>query len=69
MLQRMIGAAMFNAATYEEIEADQGALGQAVMVVLLVTLCGVIGGILGGLLGGVSALIVLVAYHHCNDGW
>ncbi len=60
MLQRMIGAAMFNAATYEEIEADQGALGQAVMVVLLVTLCGVIGGILGGLLGGVSALGIVL---------
>ena len=52
MIQRMIGAALFNRQTYEEIEADQGALGQAVGVVLLVTLCGIIGGVIGGLLVG-----------------
>ena len=56
MLRRMIGAATFNAATYEEIEADQGALGQAVMVVLIVTLCGAIGGVLSDLFGGASLL-------------
>ena len=55
MIQRMIGAALFNAETYEEIEADPGAIGQAVMVVLLVTLCGTVGGIIGGLLGDASA--------------
>ena len=38
MIQRMIGAALFNADTYEEIEADPGAIGQAILVVLLVTL-------------------------------
>ncbi len=54
MIQRMIGAALFNRHTYEEIEADQGALGQAVVVVLLVTLCGIIGGIIGGLFEGES---------------
>ena len=52
MIQRMIGAALFNRHTYEEIEADQGALGQAIGVVLLVTLCGIIGGVIGGLLVG-----------------
>ena len=52
MLQRMLGAAFFNAHTYEEIEADQGALGQAIGVVILVTVCGIIGGIIGGLLSG-----------------
>ena len=52
MIQRMIGAAFFNANTYEEIEADQGALGQAIGVVLLVTLCGVVGGVIGGLMKG-----------------
>ena len=31
MIQRMIGAAFFNRQTYEEIEQDQGALGQAVV--------------------------------------
>lgn len=52
MLQRMIGAAFFNAQTYEEIEADTGALGQAIGVVMLVTVCGVIGGIIDGMLSG-----------------
>lgn len=50
MLQRMLGAAFFNAQTYEEIEADQGALGQAIGVVMLVTVCGIIGGIIDGML-------------------
>ena len=60
MLQRMIGAAMFNAATYEEIEADRGALGQAIGVVLLVTVCGIVGGAIDGLLGdeGAGGIIV-----------
>ena len=60
MIQRMIGAAFFNRHTYEEIEADQGALGQAVGVVLLVTLCGIVGGIIGGLLGEASAIRIIV---------
>ena len=51
----MIGAALFNAHTYEEIEADQGALGPAIGVVLLVTVCGAIGGLIDGLLGGEAA--------------
>ena len=60
MIQRMIGAALFNAETYEEIEADPGAIGQAILVVLLVTLCGAVGGIIGGLLGDASALRILL---------
>lgn len=60
MIQRMIGAAFFNRETYEEIEADQGALGQAIGVVLLVTLCGIIGGIIGGLLGEASVIKIIV---------
>ncbi len=60
MIQRMIGAALFNAQTYEEIEADQGALGQAIGVVLLVTLCGVVGGIIGGLLQGSAGLGIVL---------
>ena len=60
MIQRMIGAALFNRHTYEEIEADQGALGQAIGVVLLVTLCGIIGGVIGGLLGEASALKIIM---------
>lgn len=56
MLQRMIGAALFNAQTYEEVEADQNALGQALMVVVLVTICGAIGGLIGDILDGATAL-------------
>ena len=60
MIQRMIGAALFNAETYEEIEADPGAIGQAVLVVVLVTLCGMVGGIIGTIWGGASALGVIL---------
>ena len=60
MIQRMIGAALFNRQTYEEIEADQGALGQAVGVVLLVTLCGIIGGVIGGLMSGEAVLGIVL---------
>ena len=61
MIRRMMGAAFFNAETYEEIEADPSAIGQAVLVVILVTVCGAIGGLIGAMLGGASALgIVLV---------
>ena len=60
MIQRMIGAALFNAETYEEIEADPGAIGQAILVVILVTVCGAVGGIIGGLLGDASALRIVL---------
>ena len=61
MIRRMMGAAFFNAETYEEIEADPSAIGQAVLVVILVTVCGAVGGLIGAMLGGASALgIVLV---------
>ncbi len=61
MIQRMIGAALFNAETYEEIEADPGAIGQAIVVVLLVTVCGAVGGLIGALIGGASALGIILA--------
>ena len=60
MIQRMIGAALFNAHTYEEVEADETALGQALGVVVLVTICGGIGGLIGGILGGATALGLIV---------
>lgn len=60
MLQRMIGAAFFNANTYEEIEADQSALGQAIGVVVLVTICGAIGGLVSGVLEGATALSIII---------
>ncbi len=60
MLQRMIGAALFNAHTYEEIESDQSALGQAIGVVILVTICGVIGGLVGGIIGDATAKDIIL---------
>ena len=47
MLSRMVGAALFRAETYEDIESDATAIGQAFMVVLLVTVCGILGGVIG----------------------
>ena len=59
MFQRMIKAAMFDTATYEEIEADRGALDQAIVVVILVTFCGIIGGMLSALLAGFGVWAVV----------
>ena len=59
MFQRMIKAAMFDVATYEEIEADRGALDQAVGVVILVTFCGIIGSMLAALLAGLGIWAVV----------
>ena len=52
MLQRMIGAAMLRASTYEEIEADRSALPQAIGIVILVTLCGIVGDVIASAVGG-----------------
>lgn len=61
MLDRMKGAAMLDVATYEEVEADTTALGQAAGVVVIVAICQAIGtsgeGIGTALLAGVAALI------------
>ena len=60
MIQRMIGASFFNAETYEDIEADPSAIGQAILVVMLVTICGMVGGVIGALLGEVSTLKIIL---------
>ena len=60
MFQRMMGAAMFNAETYEDIEADPGAIGPAIVVVILVTICGAVGGVIDGLLGDASGLVIIL---------
>lgn len=44
MVDRMVGAAMLNIATYEEVEADSTATNQAAMVVALVAAAQAIGG-------------------------
>jgi hypothetical protein len=58
--ERMIGAAKLDAATYEEVEADPNAMGQAIGVVLLSALSAGIGSLSGGLtaivFGGLRAL-------------
>jgi hypothetical protein len=60
--QRMIGAARLDAATYEEVEADSRANGQAVAVVVLSAVAAGIGGagaagLKGAVFGLVSALV------------
>ncbi|MDA0245673.1 MAG: YIP1 family protein [Chloroflexi bacterium] len=47
MLQRILGVLKLDANTYEEIEADEGATGQAAMVVAIVA---VLGGVINGLI-------------------
>ena len=61
--ERVIGAAKLDVRIYEEVEADTGALGQAMSVVVLQSIAagigaigreglpGLIGGIIGGLIG------------------
>lgn len=73
IVDRMRGAAMLDVATYEEVEADRSATGQAFVVVIIVAICmgighigdgttGVIGGIIGAVIGwlvwsGVTMLV------------
>jgi Yip1 domain len=52
LAERMVGAARLDPGTYEEVEADTGATGQAALVVVISSICLAIGGRLGaGLLG------------------
>ncbi len=55
MVDRMIRAAMLDAQLYEEVEADKGALGQAMGVVVLASIAGGIG---SGRLGGFSGILI-----------
>ncbi len=62
LTDRMIGAAMLNVSTYEEVEADTTATSQAMIVVVVSSLCAGIGGIrhggvMGLIVGAVAALI------------
>ena len=63
---RMTGAARLDVQTYEEVEADTGATGQAMGVVLLSSIVGGIGsvglGAGGVIMGSVAALIGWVAW-------
>ena len=64
MLDRMIRAAKLDPQLYEEVEADRGALGQAMGVVVLASIAGGVGsGHLGGFTGIFFGVIVaLVAW-------
>ncbi len=57
LVQRMMGAAMLNAATYEEVEADRTATGQAAMVVGIVAVATAIGAIGDGASGIIAGLL------------
>lgn len=66
--ERMIGAAMLDVSVYEEVEADQGATGQAALVVAIVAICSAIGasgagskGIIGALIGAFVSWIIWAA--------
>ena len=48
LVNRMIGAASLDVATYEEVEHDHTATGQAAVVVAIVAVCSAIGGAKGG---------------------
>jgi hypothetical protein len=57
LLERMKGAAMLDVPTYEEVEADTTATGQAAIVVGIVAIASAIGGFRGGTYGVVSAIV------------
>ena len=55
MVDRMFRAAKLDAQLYEEVEADKGALGQAMGVVVLASIAGGVG---SGGLGGFSGILI-----------
>lgn len=62
--QRMVGAMQGNVATFEEIEHDQSAMGQAVTVIIIAGVAALIGNVFrAGITAGMFALIAsLVVY-------
>jgi hypothetical protein len=52
MLDRIIGVFKLDPNTFEEVEHDQGATGQAAIIVIVVALVGAIGSGIGGALSG-----------------
>ena len=58
MLQRMIGAAALNRGTYEDVEHDRGATGQAALIVVLASISGAVGGVLSGDTSWIMGLIL-----------
>jgi hypothetical protein len=61
LTDRMIGAMKGDAKTFQEIEADPNALGQAITVIVIAGVASMIGNIFrGGFFGGAIALIVSI---------
>ncbi len=65
LVDRAIGAARLDIPTYEEVEADRNATGQAAVVVAVSAVCSAIGsigegtnGILGALIGGIIGWLI-----------
>jgi hypothetical protein len=59
LLNRILRAAKLDVSLYEEVEADQGAMGQAILVVLLSSLAAGIGSLTMLGFGGVILMILL----------
>lgn len=68
-VERMVGAAKLNVNTYEEVEADKGATGQALAVVVLSSIAGGIGA--ASFKGGVAWSVLGVIVYTVIDliGW
>jgi hypothetical protein len=60
-VQRMIGAAKLDAATYEEVEADKSATGQALGVVVLSSIAAGVGGLSAGERGRLGGIVAGLA--------
>lgn len=60
IVDRMIGAARLDAGTYEEVESDYNATGQAALVVVLVAIASAIGGLNEGGRGIISGMVVAI---------
>ncbi|HEU4564024.1 MAG TPA: Yip1 family protein [Gemmatimonadaceae bacterium] len=61
IVDRMKGAAMLDVPTYEEVEADETATGQAAVVVVIAAVAAAIGGITRGapgIIGGLASALV-----------
>ena len=57
LTERMMGAARLDAATYEEVEHDGSATGQAAIVVIVVAIASAIGALGEGGMGPIGALV------------
>src|SRR5919107_687412 len=64
LTERMVGAMKADAKTFQEIEADQNAMGQAIAVIVIAGIAALIGNIFrSGLTGGFMALLLsLIGY-------